>query len=63
MSDQLSDPIKTWVEAEARGTAMHREREIRALLQPKPTWFPKWLWRRAVARLLALEERPWEPQK
>ena len=58
-----NDPIRRWVETEMRDTALQREREFRALLQPKPTWMPEWLWRRAAARLVVLEEQLREVQK
>lgn len=33
------------------------ETRIRALLQPKPRWLPERLWRKVIARVIALEYR------
>ena len=54
----MSDIIRQWVEAELRGTAFERERQIHLALQPRPRWLQEWVWKRIIARLLVIEEHP-----
>lgn len=54
MSDNV---IAEWTERIVVNEMTLRETQIRALLQPKPRWLPRAVWRRIIARLIILEER------
>lgn len=57
MNDDDLAVLDEWVQKVVTADRVVTERALALYMRPKPTWMPKWAWRRMVGMVLLQTER------
>ena len=48
MSQKAIKKIRRWYNKDIRASILAQQHAMLKIFKPRPWWFPKWLWRRAI---------------